>query len=231
MTFIFWSSDLFIGDIITDFWVCFCSCFLLSSVNMDNSSIQDDYLDFFKLFITDHKRLKRGSITASHWITDTALKIWLRTEPVHKGLMLPDIMTEIRPSTMYCKYYCNVYFSPFMWKWCILTIYLQKVYFVFHVFLVDVMFVVIKLVPGLYVCTLHLNLLYDVEKSILSCLLFLSRLIYLRRLLLGICQSNIFYIVIFAQLLLKDMNMKLRRPSGWAHAKVCVKEVEKNIKS
>lgn len=150
-----WHYNWFLG--------LFLLVFSLSSVNMDNSSIQDDCLDF-KLFITDHKRLKRGSITASHWITDT-LKIWLRTEPVHKGLMLLDIITEIRPSTMYCKYYCNVYFSPFMWKWCILTIYLQKVYFVLFMYfwLTWCLWLLNLYLVCLYVCTLHLNLLYDVK--------------------------------------------------------------------
>lgn len=129
-----------------------------------------------------------------------------------------------------CKYY-DVYFPP-LCEDHYLTIYLQKSW-VFHAFLVAMMFAVIKLVPGLFVC-LYITLQCW---KVLSCLLFLSRLIYLRRLWLGNCQSNIFYIVIFAQLLLREIwngNMFYEYETieaiwVWAHAKVYVKELEKNI--
>lgn len=111
-------QTVLLGFIITDLWVCFYSCFL----SCERGQLQHPGWSFW-FFLSPSK----GTInTWSHTDSQTALRIRLRTEPVHKGLMSPDIMTAIRPSTMYCKYYCNVYFSPFMWRWCILTIYLQK---------------------------------------------------------------------------------------------------------
>lgn len=129
--------------------------------------------------IMNRNRLNRGSIAASHD----------RTESVEG---LKDCAQRSDPRL--CKY-SDVYF-PSLCEDRYLSIYLQKSC-VFHAFLVAMMFAVIKLVPGLFVC-LYITLQCW---KVLSCLLFLSRLIYLRRLRLGNCQSNIFYIVIFAQLL------------------------------
>lgn len=156
-------------------------------------------------------------VTWPHWISGGTWRSrhW-RT--VHRD----QTLDYVNITTCIFHLYVKTIIWPFIYK---------KV--VFHAFLVAMMFAVIKLVPGLFVC-LYITLQCW---KVLSCLLFLSRLIYLRRLWLGNCQSNIFYIVIFAQLLLREIwngNMFYEYETieaiwVWAHAKVYVKELEKNI--
>lgn len=121
----------------------------------------------------------------------TALNQWRDVEIMN--------LCSLRSQPPLCKYYTcvlHLHVKTIIWPFIYKQVYFE---FFMHFWLTWCLRLL-----NLYLVCLYITFEFTLQCwNVLSCLLFLSRLIYLRRLWLGNCQSNIFYIVIFAQLLLR----------------------------